>query len=56
METERLYLNELPSVCDDLKMFNGKLQAVIDNISYDISNIQLFNQYERIDVDYENRV
>ena len=56
MESDKLFLDKLPSVCDDIKVFNGKLQLLIDNITYDISNIALFNQYSPLHIDFENRV
>ena len=56
METQQHILTELPAICDDIKVFNGKLQLLINNITFDISNIALFNQYSTLAVDFDNRV
>ncbi len=56
METEKHYLTELPEICDDIKVFNGKLYILIDNITYDISNIPIFNQYNPLAIEFDNRV
>jgi len=42
METQKLTLHELPAICDDIKMFNGRLQLLINNETYDISNLPIF--------------
>jgi len=56
MESDKLFLTKLPAICDDIKVFNGKLQLLINNTTYDISNIALFNQYDTLAVDFDNRV
>jgi len=51
IETEKFKLDKLPAICDDIKIFNGKLQVLINNITYDISELPIFNQYSPIEVD-----
>jgi hypothetical protein len=46
----------MPSVVDDIKLFNGKLQVLIDQITYDISHLPVFRQYKPVEVDPFNRV
>ena len=56
MESDTFYLDKLPEICDDISVFNGKIKLLKDNNIYDISHLALFNQYEPIDIDLENRV
>lgn len=55
-ETVKLSLSALPDVVDDIKVFNGKLQVLINNLTYDISNLRVFKQFSPVEVDPLNRV
>ena len=54
--TQKLTLKELPKICDDIKIFNGHLQLVKDNETFDITNLEIFKQYDSEPIDKNNRV
>ena len=56
MESDTIYLDKLPEICDDISVFSGKLKLLKDNKIYDISHLALLNQYEPLAIDLENRV
>ena len=50
------YLNILPKTCTDIKLVGRELYILVDNRTYNISNIPIFRQYESDNVDGDNRV
>jgi hypothetical protein len=49
-------LKALPEKCDDIKIFNGRLQLLINNETFDISHLPIFRKYDSDAVDPNDRV
>ena len=49
-------MSELPEICDDIKIFNGRLQLLVNNETFDITNLPIFRQYQSEEIDKNDRV